>query len=812
MGQNTFFPKDFYGSPHSSHGGSGHGGHRSLLGKILGGGAGLVSHLGSDVKDAVVGLPTGATMIVEHPLRSGKAMVRATWHDWAPLIEGHPGKFLKQTYEHPLAPLLDVATVFSAGAGAAAKLGKAGEAAGMEGKLVKSAAALGNPSSRMVSDAKAISEGRTAGPDLVKSYGRSAGANLRRDLANRALLHAEPHLPAWFQQSAREGRLYSRLHHVDVAHRVAATNLQINALMRAGKAVSDPSLQHIIQPELLTHNYWNLRRYAHEYDANKPLPAGYRFVRELTQQNKDTLFAAKPDVPLESRMRTFADDFTSKKAKHAAHVKGGKKVLIVPRHAAHNLSLEAENSTRFLRQLAHKPVVYWKRINVGYAPRVITNNAVGNWLMHAMRTGGDGGGRAVVDAIHYSHGNRAAMRAFKEMRAHIAQTHGSEGAAKFTALAHPAISQDTNVAAIEKAFGRRAADAVKRPPDWQRQFFSDELGSVFGNVLDDDGKGSKLVKQGLYPIVHRFADEPVRVAALYHFMRSAPEVKSYLTTHPGVKLDEAIRAVLKKNPTKLRERAAQHVRSIAGDYTTMGPYERLIQNIVPFYLWDKHIVKHYGNMVSEKPGRVVAMQQTSRLGNDEAKKLLGDLPGFMEGALPLSLFGMHKHGDRTPLLMTSGLNPYHTLGELSQFATAATVRHDGTSAQDAASQLNPVLGGLIEQLSGHKIGSNAPPQSHGGTTPSVLADMALGTSYGTLIQRLVNGTPQPKSNQTHAFDQPNTKDFLYEKTARETASGLFGLPVKNVSLQRAHEMADQEHKRRKTRGSAFGSSRRKGAF
>jgi hypothetical protein len=802
-----FFPTAFYGSKASSKSApapsEGHHGHGLF---------GLLNNLGSDVKDAVVGLPTGAVTAVEHPIRAGKAIVRATWHDWKPLVEGHPIAFAKQTYDHPLAPLLDVATVFSAGAGAGAKIGDALVEAGSTSKLAKAASDLGKSSSHAVTDTHAITEGRVPRPDMVKTHSASAGANLRRSLANRALLHLEPHLPAWFKQTAREGRQYDRLHHVDIAHRAAATNLQINAFMRAGKAIADPSLQHIIQPELLSHNYWNLRRYAHQHDVTQPLPQGYRYVQELTAANKDTLFAAKDGVPLESRMRTFGNDFTTSKAKNAATVNGGKHALIVPKQNVEALAQEGERSTRFLRTLAHKPVTLWKRVNVGYAPRVITNNAVGNWAMHAMRTGGEGGGRGFIDAIKYAHGNRAAMRAFKEMHAHIAETQGAEAAAKFTALAHPAITADPNMAAITHAFGQRAADAVKRPPDWQRQFFGDELGNVFGNVLDDNGKGSKLIKQGLYPIVHRVADEPVRVAALYQFMRRSPEVKAFLKTHPGAKLDESIQSVLKRNPGKLRERAVAHVRSIAGDYTSMNPVEKLVQNIVPFYLWDKHIAKHFGNMVSEKPGRVAAMQLTSRMGNDETKKLLGDVPGFMQGALPLSLFGMHEHNNRTPLLMTTGVNPYSTIGELAQTATALTTRHDATSGAEAASQISPILTGLVEQISGHKIGSQAPPDRHGGVIPSVLANTALGTSYGTLLKRIIEGTPHPKTNQTKSFSQPKPKDFLYEKTPQETAAGLFGLPVKNVSLTRAHDMAAADSGKKKRRANAFGAGSQKGAF
>src|SRR5690242_11876646 len=108
--KSVFFPTAFYGGGKSAPAKSS-GSHHSLLGKILRGPVDFANHLGSDVKDAVVGLPTGTVSLVEHPIRGVEAIGKSTWHDWAPLLEGHPGKFLKQTYDHPLAPLLDVATV-----------------------------------------------------------------------------------------------------------------------------------------------------------------------------------------------------------------------------------------------------------------------------------------------------------------------------------------------------------------------------------------------------------------------------------------------------------------------------------------------------------------------------------------------------------------------------------------------------------------------------------------------------------------------------------------------------------------------------
>lgn len=925
----------------SSSGHKGGGGTFGFLGKVLGGAAKGVTNLGSDLKDAVVGIPTGLVMTAEHPVRAAQAIGRSTWHDWAPLIEGHPGEWAKQTYDHPLAPLLDVATVFSAGAAGAARFGAALDAAGSESKLASSLADLGRPSSRLIYDtkgkalddaaaaAKAEKAGvrgtlpkgryadRTAGeagrsteasydgrgvtpnaravpreknsgllpepahtvaggrvdaapdfewdkpmhvPDvsdagraaraaakasgdtqfegkpLLKTYGASAGANARRLLANRALMHLEPHLPAWFSQGARDARVYGRLQHVEDAHKLIAQGAQIKGLMAAGKAITDPAAVPTITRALLSHNYANFLVHAAPKSTELDLKAGERYVTRIDHTNSHLLDYNPKNPDLAQRMDQFGRDFTTTDPAMAA-TRNGKR-LVIRTDAAKAAAQEGGNSTRFLRKLAHNPTMLWKRIQVGYAPRVITNNTVGNWFMYAMRTTGDQGARGLVDAVKYAHGTRAAMRSFKDMHAHIEATQGAEAGAKFTAIAHPSLYNNSTfengrlVPAVDshqritEAFGPEAAAAVQHSPDWIKAHFKDEINEGLGHAVlgQDDltkagevaGKTRQALRSGLYPIVHRVADQPVRVASLYQFMRTSPEVKAFLKTHPGTKLDEAIHKTLEddaaghlsENAGALRERAVQHVRKIAGDYTTVSPTEKLIQNIMPFYLWDKHIVKHFGNMLSEKPGRIALMQKQSQMGDAESAKLLGDLPSFMKGALPLSLLGLDGKDGRTPILAPSGLNPYNTAGDLAKLATSLTTDPSATAAAEAGGNLSPVLSGLIEAISGKKIGTDAPISRHGGIVPSILGNMAESTSYGTLLKTILSGTPQPKvtaGTATHPFG--SSKPFLYDKSKASTIEGLFGLPIKQASLARAKEMADAEtgqHKKKRTNSNPFG--------
>lgn len=780
--------------------GGGKPSHHSLIGSIvsktLGGAAGFGTHLANDVKDAVTGLPAGIVETVKDPKTAGKTIARSTWQDWAPLVEGHPNKWLHQFYDHPLAPLLDVATVFSLGAGAAAKGGQLAVDAGLAsdattgGRVLKGLADLGKSHVRMVSDTKSIEAGKTPGVQLKKVYSANAGANLRRELGSRAMLHLEPHLPAFFKQSAREGRLYDRLKHVDDAHRLFAQSVQTTGLLKAGELMSDPAAQKIIQPAIKAHVARSIHQFAH-VKAAKPgedvLTPDEAYVLRLPKLDYN------PKEGLDQWMDRAGQYLTTRDPSKAALGEGG--YLVVRKDAVKAYTREGADSARFLKQLPGKATTWWKRINVGYAPRTITNNSVGNWFMFAMRTAGHGGARNLVDAIRYTRGQRAAMKAFKSMHSHILETQGTEQAARFLTAAHPDLVAEPNVEAISRVFGPKAAAAVKRPPNWVDKFFKNEIGNTYGHALGMSeggsgvkGRASAAVKSGLYPLVHRVADQPVRVASLYNFVRRSPEVRQYLKTHPGVSIDEAASRVLETNVNSIRERAVQHVRSVAGDYVTRGPIENLVQSIVPFYLWDKHIVQHIGAMASEQPGRLALTQQVSRMGNDEVQKYLGQLPDYLGNVLPLEMLGIKGHGDRVPIMTTQGLNPYASIGDIAQTLAAFTTGEGSNQGEDAASNLSPLITGLVEQISGHRIGSDAAAQTHGGVIPGVVANTVSQLGYAQLIQRLLGGGSDVTSKGTPT---------LYQHSPDESLTSLIGIPLRHLSKTTAAGLASKQKGKKK---------------
>lgn len=110
------------------------GGYSGVSSGTPGGGShgvfGLVKNLGNDIKGAVEGVPAGLVHLAEHPVGSLEQMGKATWSTWSPLFHGQFTKFGQGIYQHPLAPILDVASIFSLGVGTAARIGAGMDALG----------------------------------------------------------------------------------------------------------------------------------------------------------------------------------------------------------------------------------------------------------------------------------------------------------------------------------------------------------------------------------------------------------------------------------------------------------------------------------------------------------------------------------------------------------------------------------------------------------------------------------------------------------------------------------------------------------
>ena len=158
------------------------GGYAGISSGTPGGGShgvfGLVKNLGNDIKGAVEGFPAGVVHFAEHPLGSVEQMGKATWSTWSPLFHGQFTKFGQGIYQHPLAPILDIASIFSLGVGTAARVGAGMDALGaasaeadaglMAGTGAQVARAMISPryfapGGQLAKDAQILSENTKAG-------------------------------------------------------------------------------------------------------------------------------------------------------------------------------------------------------------------------------------------------------------------------------------------------------------------------------------------------------------------------------------------------------------------------------------------------------------------------------------------------------------------------------------------------------------------------------------------------------------------------------------------------------------------------
>lgn len=839
---------------------------------------GFIGNLASDVKDTVVGLPMGVVETVRNPIKSAKAIGGATWQTWSPLFKGDVGKFAQQVYDHPLAPLLDVATVFTLGASGAARGAGALSKAGVGGARTEKVASLAKPRKITLEDPK--------GEKLPVSRHLSTRPG-RRIFQEIGLL-----APQWYI-GPRNAMRFRNLDRVRDAGLVKATHeAQFAAVLQAGKAVTDPDtapralqeiaggmylgvLRHgggangavdVATAERLVkgghYDYtrdvrllddqsgrllkrarkeelkWQREREKHAElahalpkiekelaEANRELERmyrdGHRVVMPAKGRKKEPSAHARmeqeaaPILEVERRVKDLEKQLDAAHKAKAAHdkavaeiervtdwrttledrgyrdyfrtvsgsledfvkwsdnfgshirtngdlskaarpkiVRNGKwvtdesRVYIHRKHDVEMLGREGAASASFLGKAYRKSSFIWKVITLGYTPRTVTNNTVGNWVIAAARDNPAAAAIGLYDAIRITKGDEAALS---------------------TAL--------------------RATPFRKN--HWMYRYFADELGNTFKQTLaDETGRLPGKLAQGLYPLVHKLSDEPVRMAVISSFLRNSDEVKALRKR--GIPLDRAIHRALRANP-ELRERAAHHARTTAGDYYTLRPWENTLRDLMPFYLWNRHILKTSANMVADTPGRVAIAQRLSSLGIERTEEILGELPEFLRGVIPLG-----KKGDRGDVLLTHSLNPFATVADLVSAAEGLTTGGGVRGGSAVLSQFNPFITGGIEAATGRSILTGAERPAHGGVIPTLAVNTLLGFPQVRLGQALVT----PDSAVTEAGNPR-----LYARDDRSPFTSLLGVPLRSISLEQAAAMAEREKpKKKKRRKSRFDKS------
>lgn len=745
---------------------------------------GFVGNLVEDAAEMVRGLPMGLVNTVEHPIRTGELMAKGIWQDWSPLFEGHVGEWAHNVYDHPLAPLLDVATVFTGGAALGARMGARLAATGAISSD-SALARLGSMPKTMILDdpnaAARLAKGKSIGISRTKLLPVNPIYNKAYRVA-MSLADANPAIPNWFSSS----KVYHRLDRMDWANSGLAYRAGMAAAMKAGETLvkAGHNTMPLLEEQLHHRAYMNLWQNSPAIPAQVivdkyggKLPTGFSAIRPDVRAGETTFQVFdKPATDLDTlagHLQALGKHLTRPPEEWRQAVYKDPQTGEAMVRLAHKRNMEATftdgaRSAHFLAKLYRYPTAIWKYAMVGLSPRTVVDNAVGNWWMYAMRQGGAHAIHGFVEAVRYTRGLSKAEQIIRE----------------------------TGLMPISET-----------GPKYLRHF-QGEIGNTFGSAIgggtglgahvgeDTAGSGlSKMYKHSVYPLVHKYADVPVRVAAIAAYLRGDASVQALM--EKGYTFDKAADAMLNNNP-ELRDRTIAHARTVAGNYQTLSKSEQIMRDFVPFYLWDKHIVMHVGNMLRDRPGTVLLAGMIGKQGSDTTRQKIGDIPTWMLGSIPLPLRIPGENGRQT-LLSTTGLNPYSSVADLASAAQALSVGHTLEPPGDSLlSTVNPVIKGLIQQTMGSSA-VGAPVQSHGGILPSMLVDV-FNSMRPVQIARTAAGYGVPDRSKTG-------KPRLFKTDINTLLSSLLGVPIQEVDLARAHALQQQIEnggkKKKKGRGFSF---------
>jgi hypothetical protein len=158
------------------------------------------------------------------------------------------------------------------------------------------------------------------------------------------------------------------------------------------------------------------------------------------------------------------------------------------------------------------------------------------------------------------------------------------------------------------------------------------------------------------------------------------------------------------------------------DYSRLGQIEqRWIRRMVFFYPWVKGSTRYAGRFVKEHPGQQAFLNHLGNFGSEYQRQVLGDLPSFAEGLVPVS----DKPSAFPRVFDVAGVTPFSTPFDTGR-DLARFVQGD---ASGLVSALTPAAGALNTAFNGtNRLGYN--PRDEGNF------ETALGDQYKNIPLKL----------------------------------------------------------------------------
>jgi hypothetical protein len=517
-------------------------------------------------------------------------------------------------------------------------------------------------------------------------------------------------------------------------------------LLRTGQLALEPDLLsgaylRTVKGALYDDLHQALVKSAVRFRVGEPLPEGWVFLRRSRRERirytekhagdfERSLDDLLPDPETFGEARVGKEDFASRDASAPdllEQTEGDVTYRVaVPDKFVNQVVGEFTKSNRAVDWFLRKPTKVWRALVLNLRPAWLVNNIVGNHLLYAIRFAGPTGLRAYANAV--------------------------------------------------RAAGRETATFKKLVND----LFPEQVeGTFIGSQRPDElARAQNILSAGLAPLDRR-TEGMLRRAAVEAAARKHPAVRARLRELPKQKarLERALRELEKDNPNVIREISSE-VDAALGSFLNMTPFEQnVVRAAIPFYGWYRAITLVVLKLPIETPGRALLLSKLGAVGADRAKEVLGDVPSFLRGAIPIG----KPEGGRAPVITTSGLNPLDTLRMVGRSTKAALAGEPGTVGQEFGGSVNPFIAGFIEAATGQTLEGQDVKGGPGGLAGIFARNFAEGLPQVRLGQaatgRLYQGTP---SNPT-----------LYSRDFRSEMLSYLGIPVRRANLRRAGELAEQ---------------------
>jgi len=475
------------------------------------------------------------------------------------------------------------------------------------------------------------------------------------------------------------------------------------------------------------------------------LPAGYEYVREKAStrippeirgqgETRTPISQLIPNPEDLQESRLAQEGFTTTDAAQAHAPRGV--YHIVPSATAKAATGEFTRSSSFVNTFVRQPLKVWRALVLGTRVGFLTNNLVGNSLMYAVRTGGQGAIRDLFKAVLETHGRETALKLLRNQ------------------ATPPGIRTDL-----------------------YKEFFPEQIGGTFGrtqspstSVLHVAGErtaeGFRAATGAIPRLTSKVAEEYPRRALIRNFMRHSPEFKRVYGQLPRQTrtFENAARQVLEgAGGPEYQRFISRQVNAALGDYLQLSRAERdVLRNALPFYSWYRAIVTVTLHLAADTPLRANVLGQLGRIGQEQAQsEFPGGLPSFLQGSVGL---GRGPQGTQA-LLSTQGLNPWATLGQLQR----------GSTSDIGSLGLNPFLIGPMQAY------AQAAQQQH---TP--LPRLSPGALIGATGKQIVQGLPPGQ-----LLWPPKPSKLYPHRTRTDVLLGQLGFPRKFINPAVAAQQAQK---------------------